>query len=208
MVQDEYPLEACDFDGLLREVSEYLDVGVRLPVLPFKARGRVVLICEFDRTVGGDFGEVVASLAAVHRDDAVTVVVLDPDAGYYRTFYQCTPGFRLSRSSLAESYRSRMWHEPLGDPTGAIGHSANVFAIVGSSGAWALWAQRDWELGILMVPNPVGPWREVGIPFFDPQHDFDDLRAPAGWGMPLSDEVVAQFRSNIRELERPENGLR
>jgi hypothetical protein len=93
-----------------------------------------------------------------------------------------------------------MWSAPQGDSGGILSFSSDIVAVAGSSGLWAVWAQRDWEIGVLVAPDPVGPWLDQGIRFFDPDEDFSDLRSPPGWGMPLEPDELAVFRRNIHDL--------
>ncbi|MDR5701869.1 hypothetical protein [Agromyces aerolatus] len=40
-----------------------------------------------------------------------------------------------------------------------------MFAITGSSGRWAVWGQRSWDLGILLSDSEDGPWKNAGVEF-------------------------------------------
>lgn len=100
---------------------------------------------------------------------------------------------------MRDGYGDGLRHEPGGDPTGAMAYTLNVMTVSGSSGAWAVWGQRDWEIALLLTRDPGGAWRDAGVPWFGHDVGLDSIRAPSGWGMPLSGEKVAAFQAHLRE---------
>jgi hypothetical protein len=188
-----------DFAELVAEVRRQLDPAARLPNWPFLTSSGFVTIYEYDRMLGGDFGLVVQALAQTHGDRLVTVVGLDPPAAYYGDGYGFLPGFRIADDLVAASYGAALRYEPGGDPTGAMAFTINVVGIVGSSGAWSAWGQRDWEIGLVLTPESQGPWLQQPVPWFGPDVDLDSIRSPAGWGTSLAAEDRSTFWRNVRE---------
>lgn len=198
-----FPGEFAASDGAFREalvaLGRQIDPAVRLPSWPFLASSGFVTIYEFDRFVGGAFGKVPQALAAAYGDDTVTVVGLEPPAGYYRDGYGYLPAFWGAGYSFADVYAEALRYEPGGDATGAMAFSINVLGIVGSSGSWSAWGQRDWEIGLVLTREADGPWLEQPVPSLGRDVDLDSIRSPAGWGVPLSDADRSEFWRNVRE---------
>lgn len=85
---------------------------------------------------------------------------------YYRDVYQFVPGFRTTSTAASEGYLAGLRYELGGDPTGPLAYTINVVGITGSSGTWAVWGHRDWEIGLLLTSEPEGPWLEEPVPWF------------------------------------------
>lgn len=196
-----FPDNADAFASMLADVAGAVDARVRFPDWPFLLPTGHSLICEFDRLLGSGFAPVLEELTRSHRDDDVTLVVLDPAPSYYWREYSHVAGFRVERDSLHEGYWSGLSFRPQGDPTGAFAYTANVVAITGSSRGWAVWGQRDWELALVHDTMAVGRWQDVGIPFAGPRDAIERFRAPSGWSEPLSESAVSTFIENFRERQ-------
>jgi hypothetical protein len=194
-----FPSDPAEFAEVVDSVSRSVDSSRRLPDWPFRAPGGFLTIYEYDRVLGGQFGRVLESLAADFGDSDVYLMGVVPEASYYVDSYDRFPAFRVGRGSLEASYGAGMRHEPNGDPTGALGDSLDVVVMAGSSGAWSIWAQRDWEIGLLLTPVPSGSWRSTDVPSFDRDTDLNSIRSPAGWGLALSEGDLATFWRNARE---------
>jgi hypothetical protein len=184
---------------LLAELRGELDPTARLPEWPFLANSGFVTIYEYDRLLGGSFGTVLHALAQFHDDRTVTVVGLDPPTAYYSDEYGYLPAFQITRDSIVDAYAEALRYEPGGDATGAMAFTVNVVGIVGSSGAWSAWGQRDWEIGLVLTDEAQGPWLEGQVAWFGRDVDLDSIRSPAGWGASLSEEERFTFWRNIRE---------
>lgn len=195
------PTNLDEFTSLLAEAAEAVSVTSRLPTWPFSRSFGRVGICQYDRVLGSSFALVIHSLVALHDDEVVTIVVLEPSASYYETQYSHFPGFRIARESLPEHYWSGLSIEPQEDPTGAIAYTANVVAIVGSSRRWAVWGERDWGLALVLAETHRETWRHVGVPFVSARVGLDDFRGPAGWATHLSEAAMSAFVKTIEQHE-------
>ncbi len=194
------PANANEFAAYLEKVSEIFDTNLRLPDWPFRAPSGYVSICQFDDVLGSRFVPVLQELSATYGDSEITLAVLEPDPSYYWRAYSHFPGFRLQRESLTdEKYWAALSYEPKGDPTGAVAYTANVVAVVGSSGAWAVWGQRDWELSLVLAPSEIGDRLRSSLPFVDAREALGDFRGPSGWVKPLSETEIATFLRNVEE---------
>lgn len=193
------------FEEFRADVERHLDTTVTLPDWPFRAAGFVVMY-EYERVLGGSYGAVIEALVDQYGDEVVTVLGLYPAATYYARAYEFVPAFKLhcelvrdSAESFVDAYWAGVSHEPGGDPTGAITYTIDIIAIAGSSGAWAVWGQRDWEIGLLVTREREGRWRDVDVLWFGPEVDLDEVRGPPGWGMmPIDDRQRETFSRHVR----------
>lgn len=199
MTEGLFPSNDNRFWTLRDCVSHQVDLDARFPSWPFRgARGHAVIF-EYDRIVGGGFGNVLAELAGVYGDDSVTAVGVRPGLSYYREEYGLYPAFRIAAEHLRDTYSEALSFEPGGDPTGSLGDTLNVIALTGSSGAWAIFGQRDWEIGLLLTPDSEGAWLSAGVPWFPVNVDLDSIRSPAGWGVDLSEGDREEFAQQCAE---------
>jgi hypothetical protein len=194
-----FPSNSVEFAEVVDAVSQSVDSSRRLPDWPFRASGGSVTIYEYDSVLGGTFGRVLESLAMDFGDSEVYVLGIELKSSYYVENYHLFPALRAGLEALEASYMAGMRYAPDDDPTGALGDSLDVVAIAGSSGAWAVWAQRDWEIGLLLTAAPSGSWRSADVPWFDLNLDLDSIRSPPGWGLPLSEEDLTTFWRNVHE---------
>lgn len=191
------PRDSTEFASFVAEIAEVVDCNSGLPNWPFLASSGHVAICQFDHLLGSRFVPVLQELSANYEDENITLVVLKPDASYYWREYSHMPGFSVERDSLSDGYWVGLSHEPNGDATGAIAYSANVVAIVGSSRAWAVWGQRDWEFALVLTDAQAGTWLNAGIPFVTAREALEHLRAPSGWSMAIAKSDRATFLRNF-----------
>ncbi|GAA4625637.1 hypothetical protein [Cellulomonas oligotrophica] len=194
----EFATDQIEFDRLAQSVGVVVELGARLPAWPFRPQRAFSHVIEYDRVLGGDFAAVLLALARTYNDHAVATVVLDPDVGYYSDAYGILPGFQVETASLEAGYVEGLRLEPGGDATGALAYTADVIAIAGSSGKWALLGQRDWEIALLCTPQDSGPWSRTPVPVFGRDLDLGSIRSPAGWGVELAEDEVREFWENVR----------
>lgn len=203
MSSDLFPSVDVDFEALRDVVAARVDLDARLPDWPFRGvRGHAVIF-EYDRILGGSFGDVLAALVDAYGDDTVTALGVEPPLFYYRDEYGLFPAFRIAGERVRIDYGDALRFEPGGDPTGSLGDSLDVIAISGSSGAWSVFGQRDWEIGLLRTVEPNGVWLDAGVPWFDVDVDLNAIRSPAGWGVALSESDREEFVRQCR-VHRPD----
>lgn len=196
--QVEFASDRIELQRMVQCVGSAVRLEARLPKWPFRLPKGFSRVIEYHRVLGGGFGLTLAALARAYGDQSVAAVVLDPGVSYYTEEYGIFPAFQVGAASVARAYAEGMRRAPGGDPAGAFVDSADVVAIAGSSGRWAVWGQRDWEIGLLCTPHDSGPWEDSPVPLFGRAADLTDLRAPDGWGLPLSDDDVTEFWRNVR----------
>jgi hypothetical protein len=190
------PLTAEEFAESWSRVRTVINTDARLPAWPFSRRGGLTAVGQYGRLMGADFIPVLGALSKDHGDDKVFLVVVDPTPSYYVTNYGFYPGFELDVAGLTAGYWPGLSYEPGDDPTGAIAYTANDVAVVGSTGAWAVWGQRDWDVVLVQGSNE-GSWLTAGVPFVPPAKALEDFTAVERWANPLSPEDSSSFLSNF-----------
>jgi hypothetical protein len=193
-----YPEDAGAFVKLLGEVKRVLDTDLRLPKWPFTAPVGHADICQFDWVVAGDFGAVLDALVVTYGDEAISFVVLEPTPKYYQKNYGSYPTFVTAGATIADRYWELLSYEPGGDPAGAAINTANVVAIVGSSGAWAVWAERSWGLAIVLSQHVNGPWTSRGVNFVPVEEALANFTEP-DFKVRLARRVRSRFLQNVRD---------
>lgn len=184
----------------LLQVSEVVDLSARFPRWVFRVPQGHITIFEFDVVVAAVFGDVLARLAAVYGDTEITVVVLDPPKDTLKDLCGRLPSFILRASEVVDDYGAAIFASAGSGLVDELAYHAENIAIVGTSKRWGVWAQRDWEIGILLTQHESGPWLGVeDAPGFSKDFDIVDLRSPEGWDMPLTDGQLREFRRNFAE---------
>lgn len=192
-----YPEDATAFDSLLNSIRRVLDTERRLPDWPFQFGVANADVCQYSHAIEGDFGGVLQALVDLYGDDSVSLAVLDPSPQYYRDNYGSYPSFTLPSKGLSVAYWGSVAYEPGGDPTGAVIYTANVVALVGSSRRWAVWAERSWDIAIVMSEQGSGAWLSRGVPFFPVEVALADFTEP-DFKTSLSAEQRTTFLRNFR----------
>lgn len=193
-----YPVDPNYFARVLRDVTQVLDPDRRLPDWPFKAPVGNADVCQFSLAIEGPFGPVLQHLVDAHGDTSVSLVVFEPTPTYYRAGYGSYPAFTISGQTIAESYWSAVAYEPDDDPTGAVIFTADVVGIAGSSGAWAVWGERSWDIAIVLSQHVGGAWLEAPDLNFVPVEEALCNYTEPDFKTPLSDEVRSTFLHNVR----------
>lgn len=184
----------------LGTATSVIDTGLRFPAVPFRGLTGNCWVLAFDDILGSRFSGRLMELAAAFGDQAVEVVAADQDAEEWLRHQGVLPGFIAPVDSLVDTYLKCMWKSPDGSIGWELGHVANDFALVGSSGKWALWAQRDWEIGLLVTTGDFQLAASEDAPFVLPGEDFEMWRGPAGWTLELTPAMLEEFKVNVRAL--------
>jgi hypothetical protein len=187
------------YADLRAEAARNVSLNTRFPEWPFRAPPGFATIYEYDTVLDDDFGTVLDALVKHYREDHLTVLGLSPGPDFYDGYYGFFPTFEMNSSSVLCDYGNAIWWEPAGDPTGSLGISVDVLAVTGQSGAWSVWEQRDWEIGVLLTKDEHGAWLNAAAPGFGTDLDLDDIRSPKGWGMPLTENDLSTFWKGIRQ---------
>ena len=144
------------------------------------------------------FGEIgwslASSLAFLHDDPVVNLVVVDPESSVFLEATGEYGGFSCPSSSSSESYTSGLFGVSRG-VAGQIGYAAETVAIFGASGRWGIWVQRNIAgLVVSACPQVLGAWElELG-PFLSTEDALDGFL-----GLNLGDAATdSEFARTLR----------
>lgn len=182
------------YNDIVRNVRVLVDVDRRLPVLPFRVGGHID-VCQYSPAVDGSFGPVLQALANVYGDEFVSVAAFDPEPSVFCDEYGTYGAFRIPARGISDNY----WWAMSDESRGELTYVANVLALAGSSGRWAVWAERSWDLAIVMTQHAGGPWLSRGVPFVPAETALADFTEP-DYKIPLSDGQRTAFLENIRRM--------
>lgn len=166
---------------------------------PFNsARGVVRAGSGFEQPfVDPAFGSIVEALVAKFEDEWVSAVVVYPSPEGFHLSTGGYPAFSLAAEGLAEAWEDAIGSPFNGDEISALVHRADTLAVVGSSGDWGAWTDRDWELGW------IASYRLVTVDFSGPDIDlYPVVAAFENFADPLP--RCRQMISGVRSAESSE----
>lgn len=181
-------------------VAAAFNLEARLPGMVFRNSAESTLFCEFDAVLSADFWPALCTLAQMHGDDRIQLLVLDPDGdSYYVPEYDMYPAISMALTSSADEYWEAISEEPSGDVTGAIVFSAEVVALTGVSGKWGCWGERDFGVAVIQGMPTAGlsdGWREKHGPFLAANDALRHYIAPNFGGLDVPDEFASALTAN------------
>ena len=186
-----------------RAMAGLLNIERRFPSLPFQpSPGSSVLVCQFDVAIASSFmADVVGQLLRACDDSSIDLVVLEPPGRGYRLDADGAVGSATRTERVVRDLFDAIEIEE-DEFGGTISALAEVLVIAGSSARWVLWAERDWEIAVLLAPRKM---KHVLIStglFFQPSDDFVGALTPVGFPRFLSDDELRAFRDSVRAVTR------
>lgn len=191
-----YPSDVKAFESVVQDITSVVISSARLPQWPFRSSG-FAHFCTYDEALEGSFSRPLQALVDSHGDETVSFVVLDPTPQYYREYYTSYPVFRVPAQGIEETHWEHVSFWQGGLATGAPIHTADVFAITGSSKRWVVWGQRAWDMGIVLSDEEHGGWEHAGVEFVSGEDALQDWTEPALG--PLAEAVRDTFTKSLRE---------
>ena len=191
-----YPEDPAAFEEVRADLERGLSLATRFPAWPFHVLTGQADVCQFSHIFTDSFADVVSALASDHGETYVVFSVLEPTPSYYREYFGSFPAFKLAQQDISAEYADLVTHEPGGDATGTPAHTADVVALAGSSGGWALYAERRWDLAVVLTQITDGPWTRRDVPFVPVETALADFTEPP-YKLPLDAKDRAQFLSNV-----------
>lgn len=178
--------------ALNASVERVFDATAPFPRWPFLARSGFATLFEFGEVETPEFGQVLAALAEQYGDERVAVAPL-------ATVQPAVAARALSVdvARTRDGYWDALWEAERASGGEAFLGIAEAYAIAGSSGIWGIWAQRDWEVAVVLSPDDDGPWLHTDVPWWPRDAYLPDLRGPAGWVEPLSSEDLRAFAAHL-----------
>lgn len=193
MTRDAFAWDEAEHAEFRSTVLAQVDEQAGFPAWPFRDKRGYATVFEFDVVIGGDFGGPLDQLARFYGDTDITVLAISPSLETFRIADGRYPSFRIDADLVAEGYGWMMVTPSIGATNAPLIDMADVLAITGSTGKWAVYTQRDWEVAVLVTPDEFGPWLTTGVKVWNRHVDFDLFRGPVGWVMPLTREDREAF---------------
>lgn len=94
-------------------------------------------------------------------------MVLKPDPfSYFNFHFHKYPGF-VHRADQSDDDFFESWQKDPGDsPADCLWANSELYAVLPTPGTWFMYADRKWELGVLMGPPNVIAFARSFYPFF------------------------------------------
>ena len=141
-----------DFERELQKIDQLVDRSAVLPDQVFVRRPSAFHIIDFDQMWSEDFFQDIQRLAKRAGDASFTFAVLRPDPDtYYHAEFGKFPVLRFSDVDPAQRYIDELHMDPGDSPADAIAYHAEVILVYPTSERWAIYGDRDLELGIVAV---------------------------------------------------------
>jgi hypothetical protein len=142
------------------------DLNSRLPSAVSSLRVSESPLFDGDVIFGESGWGLVSSLALVHSDPTVNVLVVEPDSAAFLSSTGEFGGFSCRSDGAADCYLAGLFGEPSSGPAGQIGYVAETAALFGTSGRWGIWVERNVAgLVVSSDPSALGGWELENGPF-------------------------------------------
>jgi hypothetical protein len=141
-----------DFDRELRRIDALIDRGAALPDQVFRATVAAYYVIDFDQLWSEEFFCDMQRLTVRAGDASFTFAVMkpDPDDYYYASFGKF-PVLQFTTEEGADRYIAAIHDDPGKSPADAIAYNSEVIIIYPRSMRWAIYCDRNLEIGILAV---------------------------------------------------------
>jgi hypothetical protein len=163
---------------LVRRFGSVLDLTVQLPDSPFTDGGGAYAFCDFYHALRGHFGNSLQRLAQAQGDESVYLLSV-PVLRSMRLVSGANYGtLKFPSAGVGNDYGRALVEWPENAVEGPLTDALMDFAVVGSSGRWAVWASRDWEIAIVHTQDADTGWRQDADYFVEAEEAFDHFSAP------------------------------
>lgn len=143
-------------DELVEIVSEVNSIIRRNETLPnrvFKEQFVKFLVISFDEIWGESFFLRINSIVSELNDLKWTFVTLNPDPKNFFSHFNKYPIFEVTLEDSYEDYFLVTRNEPEPNSDDALVYNMEIAVLYPTSQSWAIYADRDFELGILAFSN-------------------------------------------------------
>ncbi|HLP23156.1 MAG TPA: hypothetical protein VK139_03835 [Microbacteriaceae bacterium] len=191
------------FKHLVDSVSGAVRLDGAFPRFPFRRQGYVSII-DWGCVISPILGRALEQLTNMYGDTHVEVYGRNLSTDNFRDSYGYFPGFVVATEQVNAGYQagiSKNWN-PRPGFINSLDVLAQRIAVVGSSGHWALWGERRWEIGLLQTSDELDLEEFDYLPLYDRNSDFTGCLPPEGWGG-YPKEIVDHFVNTVRTQGRP-----
>jgi len=187
----------------LRRIAEAVfDLSSRLPFLVSSLPIPNAPFFDGDVVFGEIGWGLVSSLAVVHGDPDVNVLVVEPDTAAFISMLGEYGGFSCPSSSTIDCYLAGLFGEPTRGPVGQIGYAAETIAIFGASGRWGIWVERNVAgLVVSATPSALAAWELENGPLLNADDALDGFLGVNLGGNAPDSEFASVLRRNYGVFE-------
>jgi hypothetical protein len=173
------------------------DLSSRLPFVVSRLQTPGAPFFDGD-VIFGDIGwGLASSLAVVHGDPIVNVLVVEPDTAAFISTIGEYGGFSCPSSGTVDCYLAGLFGEASRGVAGQIGYAAETVAVFGTSGRWGIWVERNVAgLVVSTIPSALAAWELENGPFLDADDAIDGFIGVNLGGPSHSSEFARTLRRN------------
>jgi len=149
-----FPSTSAQDEKLWSDINRDVRTEVLLPKWPFVQRTGTVRFCAWDDVLSGDFGRVFRLLCEAHGDTEMSIATFSQGGQREFSGVRKLPIVRLDVAELDDdSYWEAIGADPGPNYAFPIWPGAEIVAATGSTGGWSLWAEVEWEIGVIRTTS-------------------------------------------------------
>ena len=131
------------WNQLRSEAERVVDVSARLPAVVHRLPLLDAPFFDGDAVFSEVGWALASSLARLHGDPKVNLIVVDPEPEYFLDAIGEYGAFSCDASDAVECYLAGLFGDGSNNAVGQIGYTAETVAIFGMSGRWGIWVERN-----------------------------------------------------------------
>ncbi len=137
------------FEELQRDAERVFSLTAHLPLNPCKIPEQQVCFFPYESVTSEPFWPSLISLAKLHGDHSIQIIIIDPDpVDYYEARFDVFGALCLAIDADPGSYWSALTAAPGNSPADALAFRAETWAAVGHSGEWGFWNEQPYGISI------------------------------------------------------------
>ncbi len=196
-----YPVVSSreELEIVLTDLRKVMNLSVRLPDFPFLSEVGTDSFCQDHQITA--FEPILEALALQYQDSFVSGARIDPhyqldDADMRGTF----SAFHIPPSQIANQYQSVMTYEWDDNPAEAMANYWNVLCMAGSSGSWAIWAERMMGIVIVRTIGSDVSWRNDSDWFLPAREAVSVFIGQEFYRTGVPEDLRQNFLRNVRPI--------
>lgn len=181
----------------LNQCDAIFETSKRLPEVVHRLKLAPLPIFDGDVIFGSNAWPMLAALAALHGDQEVNFLTVEPTSESFLASTGSYGGFTIPPCSTSDAFGAALFDSTLIGSPGAIGHAAEVAAVFGDSLAWGIWSERNIA-GVVTAADPglLGEWQLEHGPFVSIEDALQEFLG-VNLGSKAGAELFATFEQNF-----------
>lgn len=141
------------FQRKMSEVESLIKREIQLPKQVFHRQFSKFVIIDFDEIFIDFFQRINAYVEASGEFQWTFAVTAPEPETYFYYHFKKYPVFEVTAKDSFKDYESLIWEDPGDSPADAIETNATVIIIYPNSLNWVIYADKDFEIGIIAFQN-------------------------------------------------------